>query len=145
MRVYGETADGIGIEEYALTNANGVEIKIITYGGIVTSIRVPDRRGNFANVALGFDSLAKYEAGHPYFGAITGRYANRIAGGRFSLDGVEYQLFRNDGNNALHGGEVGFDKRVWQARAVSDDAGEAVELSYRSPGGEEEYPGNGLM
>lgn len=138
MREYGETKDGRTIEEYRLRNAAGIEATIITYGGILTSIRVPDRQGRFANVALGFDSLAKYEGEHPYFGAITGRYANRIGGGRFSLDGVEYQLFKNDGGNSLHGGDLGFDKRIWSA---SEQDG-ALELTYRSPDGEEGYPGH---
>ena len=137
MRVYGTTADGRMVGEYTLSNAAGMEVKLITYGGILTSISVPDRQGRFANVALGFDSLVKYEAGHPYFGAITGRYANRIAGGKFALDGVEYDLFKQDGSSSLHGGEVAFDKRVWKARVVDS----MVELSYTSPDGEEGYPG----
>lgn len=138
MRSYGKTADGNTIQEYTLRNSAGMEVRLITYGGILTSIRVPDRQGRLANVVLGFESLAKYEAEHPYFGAITGRYANRIAGGRFTLDGIEYQLARNDGAVSLHGGVVGFDKRLWSA----DDLGSAVELSYTSPDGEEGYPGN---
>ena len=138
MRNYGRTQEGKTVEEYTLRNAAGMEVKCISFGGILTSIRVPDRLGRFANVALGFDSLAQYEAEHPYFGAITGRYANRIGGGRFTLDGREYQLFQNDGGNSLHGGRVGFDKRVWQASELDG----AVELAYRSPDGEEGYPGN---
>jgi len=138
MRHYGKTVDGSAVEEYTLCNASGMEVKLITFGGILTSIRVPDRGGHFANVALGFDCLAKYEAEHPYFGAITGRYANRIAGGKFSLDGADYELFMQDGGASLHGGEVGFDKRIWSAQAVD----KGVELSYLSPAGEEGYPGN---
>ena len=138
MRSFGRTKDGLTIEEYTLRNAAGMEVTCITYGGILTSIRVPDRMGRLVNVALGFDNLAQYEAEHPYFGAITGRYANRIAGGRFSLDGVEYQLFKNDGHSSLHGGEVGFDKRVWAAR--ESDSG--VAFSYASADDEEGYPGN---
>ncbi len=141
MQIYGQTADGRQVEQYTLRNENGIEVEVITFGGILTAIRVPDRRGRFANIALGFASLAQYEAEHPYFGAITGRYANRIAGGRFRLDGVEYRLFKNDGLNALHGGAVGFDKRLWTARALDDSAGAAVELQYVSPAGEEGYPG----
>ena len=137
MREFGRTRDGVAIEEYTLRNAAGMAVQVITYGGILRSISVPDRQGRFANVALGFDSLEKYEGEHPYFGAITGRYANRIGGGAFSLDGVDYQLFRNDGGNSLHGGEIGFDKRVWAA-TESDGA---LELAYRSPAGEEGYPG----
>ncbi len=138
MRHYGTTAEGNNVEEYTLGSASGMEVKLITFGGILTSISVPDRNGRCANVALGFDNLANYEAEHPYFGAITGRYANRIAGGKFELDGVEYRLFKQDGVSSLHGGEVGFDKRIWTARHV--DSG--VELSYLSHDGEEGYPGN---
>lgn len=138
MRDYGETKDGQTIEEYTLRNTAGMEVKFISFGGILTSIRAPDRQSRFANVALGFNKLADYEAEHPYFGAITGRYANRIGGGRFSLDGRDYQLFNNDGGNSLHGGAIGFDKRVWTA-SESDGA---VELAYRSRDGEEGYPGN---
>ena len=138
MQIYGRTKDGQTIEEYTLRSAAGMEVKFITFGGILTSISAPDRQGRLANVALGFGELAQYEGEHPYFGAITGRYANRIAGARFSLDGVEYQLFNNDGDNSLHGGEFGFDKRVWKA-SESDGA---VELAYQSPDGEEGYPGN---
>ncbi len=142
MRTFGKTAAGESVEAYALTNANGVEISIITYGGIITSISVPDRNGRPANVALGFDNLAQYEAGHPYFGAITGRYANRIAGGKFTLDGVDYTLAQNDGDSALHGGRRGFDKRIWRARELTANAGAAVELTAFSPDGDEGYPGN---
>ena len=138
MGNYGTTADGRVVEEYRLQNAAGMEVRFLTFGGIITSVRVPDRQGRFANVALGFESLSKYEAEHPYFGAITGRYANRIGGGKFSLDGETYQLFKNDGGNSLHGGEFGFDKRIWDA----SEADGAVELSYLSPDGEEGYPGN---
>ena len=138
MREFGRTADGREVEEYTLKNAAGMEVRFITFGGIIRSVRVPDRQGRFANVALGFENLAKYEAEHPYFGAITGRYANRIGGGKFNLDGVDYQLFKNDGGNSLHGGEFGFDKRLW---AASESDG-AVELTYLSPNGEEGFPGN---
>ena len=137
MRHYGRLADGSDIHEYTLRGGRGMEVKLISYGGIITSIRVPDRQGRLANVALGFNNLAQYAGAHPYFGAITGRYANRIAGGRFQLDGVDYRLAKNDGANSLHGGDVGFDKRVWQARQLDD----GVELSYHSPAGEEGYPG----
>ncbi|MCY3779905.1 MAG: galactose mutarotase [Chloroflexi bacterium] len=137
MQHYGKTAEGKSVDLYTLSNAAGMEAKLITYGGILTEITVPDRRGRFANVALGLDSLAKYEAGHPYFGAITGRYANRIAGGEFTLDGVEYSLTKNDGDCSLHGGGIGFDKRIWNAQEIEG----GVELSYTSPDGEEGYPG----
>ncbi len=137
MRHFGRLADGREIVEYTLQNARGMQVKFITYGGIITTIRVPDRSGRLNNVALGFDNLAQYASGHPYFGAITGRYANRIAGGRFVLDGVAYALAKNDGPNSLHGGSVGFDKRVWQAQERDG----VVELRYTSPDGEEGYPG----
>jgi len=142
MRIYGTAIDGAAVEEYTLTNAGGMEVRFITYGGILTSIRVPDRKGRFANVALGFDSLDKYESEHPYFGAITGRYANRIAKGRFSLDGKDYALFANDGPNSLHGGKTGFDRRIWSAREVAVAGHSGIELSYLSVDGEEGYPGN---
>lgn len=137
MRRYGRLANGEEIFEYTLQNARGMQVKFITYGGIITVIRVPDRGGRLVNVALGFDNLAQYAGEHPYFGAITGRYANRIADGRFVLDGVAYDLAKNAGSSSLHGGAVGFDKRVWQAQERDG----AVELRYRSPDGEEGYPG----
>jgi aldose 1-epimerase len=140
MQRYGTTTDGQGVDEYTLKNVNGMEVKIITYGGIITSIRVPDRNGNLANVTLGFNNLKDYETRSPHFGTITGRYANRIAKGRFTLDGKSYTLPANDGPNSLHGGTVGFGKRVWQATSVDNGAG--VQLTYHSPDGEEGYPGN---
>ena len=141
MRIYGRTAAGEAVEEYTLTNAQGMEIKFITYGGILTEINAPDRRGRFVNVALGFDRLDKYEGEHPYFGAITGRYANRIAKATFDLDGKTYSLAANDGPNALHGGNIGFDRRIWSAREVEVTGSVAVELSYVSGDGEEGFPG----
>ncbi len=142
MAEYGRLSSGETVEQFTLRNSAGMEVHVITYGGIITSITVPDSQGRFANVALGFESLVKYEAGHPYFGAITGRYANRIAGGRFALDGREYTLFVNDGPNSLHGGETGFDKRVWTARELTESLQPGLELTYRSADGEEGYPGN---
>ena len=142
MAEYGITTAGEPVERYMLRNNAGMEVQVITYGGIVSSINVPDRQGRFGNVALGFESLEKYEAEHPYFGAITGRYANRIAKGRFSLDGTAYTLFVNDGPNALHGGEKGFDKRIWTARELTVGLQPSLELTYRSVDGEEGYPGN---
>ncbi len=138
---YGTTAHGVVVDEYTLTNANGMEVKVITYGGIITSIKVPDRWGNLANVVLGFDNLSDYETRSPYFGCITGRFANRIARGKFTLDGNEYTLALNDGPNALHGGMVGFDKRVWSAREISLQGGAGLELAYLSADGEEGFPG----
>lgn len=130
--------DGQPVELYRLTNANGMEITVLTYGGTIQSISVPDRDGTIANVALGFDNLDDYVAMSPYFGCITGRYANRIARGRFTLDGQEYELAINNDPNTLHGGDVGFDKKIWTVDSA--DAGSIV-LSYTSPDGEEGYPG----
>lgn len=141
-RPYGTTSAGVTVDEYTLTNANGIEIKIITYGGIITSILVPDRNGEMTNVVLGFDNLADYETRNPFFGAITGRYANRIANATFMLNGQKYTLAANDGTCSLHGGLKGFDKRVWSGHEVQNEAGVGVELSYLSPDGEEGYPGN---
>ena len=123
---YGTLADGTAIDQYTLANQRGMTVKIITYGGIVTEIDTPDRHGKIANVALGFDNLADYVAKSPYFGAIIGRYANRIAKGTFTLDGTTYHLPINNGVNSLHGGINGFDKHVWsrhgRARAGSSSA-----------------------
>ena len=139
---YGTTADGIDVAEYTLTNAHGMEVKIITYGGIITSVKVPDRKGQFTNVVLGFDNLQDYEAKSPYFGCITGRYANRIAEGKFTLDGVEYQLDINNGPNHLHGGFKGFDKQVWQVtKEIIEPKAVGIELHYLSPDLDQKYPG----
>jgi aldose 1-epimerase len=128
------------VDEWTLTNASGMEVKIITYGGIITSVKVSDRSGEKRNITLGFDNLKDYETRNPFFGAITGRYANRIALGRFTLDGKVYTLPINDGAHSLHGGLKGFDKVVWAARPVK--LGEGVELTYLSKDDEEGYPGN---
>lgn len=136
------TSAGDAVEEYTLTNANGMEVKILTWGGTLRQVIVPDRDGNFANVNLGFDNMADYEALSPYFGCITGRYANRIALGQFSIDGEQYQLPINNDPNSLHGGDVGFDKVVWAAEEVESDEGLAVQFSYLSPDGDQGYPGN---
>jgi aldose 1-epimerase len=135
------TVDGQPVDLYTLTNSKGMEVKIMTYGGIIQSIRVPDRRGRMANVTLGFDNLEDYVTSSPYFGSITGRYANRIAEGRFTLDGVVYQLATNNPPNHLHGGVKGFDKRVWAATEIAGDKKVGLELAYTSPAGEEGYPG----
>jgi len=139
---YGWTSSRVGVHEYTLTNDAGITVKILTYGGIISAIHTPDRDGQFANIALGFDNFADYEARNPYFGTITGRYANRIAGGKFTLDGKTYQLALNDGPNHLHGGLEGFNKKVWAAREIDEAGKVGLELSYRSPDGEENYPGN---
>jgi aldose 1-epimerase len=139
---FGKTKDGQSVDIYTLTNANGVEARITTYGGIIVSLKTPDRAGKLDDIVLGFDSLDEYLKGHPFFGAIAGRYANRIAKGRFTLNGAEYKLAVNNGENSLHGGIVGFDKVVWKARPVPTKEGVALELAYLSKDGEEGYPGN---
>jgi len=127
---------------YTLKNSRGMEAAITSYGGIVVSLRVPDRDGRIADVALGFDRVEEYRKEHPYFGAIIGRYGNRIAKGRFTLNGVEYKLAQNNGENHLHGGIRGFDKVTWMAREFRAAGGPALELTYTSRDGEEGYPGN---
>lgn len=139
---FGQTPDGVDVELYTLTNAHGITVRIITYGALVTSIQLPDRDGNLGEVTLGFDTLDEYLAGHPYFGAICGRVANRIAHGKFTLDGVEYRLATNNGEHHLHGGLKGFDKVVWKADSFRNQDGVGVRFSYLSPDGDEGYPGN---
>lgn len=129
------------MEVFTLTNSRGAEARVADYGGALLSLRVPDREGRLADVVLGFDRLEGYLAGNFYVGAIVGRYANRIAGGRFTLDGVEYRLAANNGGNHLHGGVRGFDKVTWGARPLQVRGGSALELTYVSPDGEEGYPG----
>ena len=130
------------VELYTLTNPSGMEVKIMTYGGAIQSILVPDRDGNMANVTLGFDNLDDYVATtNPNFGCITGRYANRIARGTFTLDGETYHLPLNNGENSLHGGTYGFDKRVWAAEEIQEGDNVGLRLTYTSPDGEEGYPG----
>jgi aldose 1-epimerase len=133
--------DGQPVDLYTLRNGRGMTVRITNYGGIIQSIEVPDRRGRTANVALGFDNLDDYVTSSPYFGCITGRYANRIAGGRFTLEGQTYQLAQNNGVNHLHGGNVGFDKRVWGATPFEGRGSVGLRLTYVSPAGEENYPG----
>lgn len=133
---------GRSVDVYTLTNARGMTVRIATYGGIILSIEVPDRAGTLANVVLGLPTIDGYLAGHPYFGCITGRYANRIARGTFALDGQTYRLAVNNPPNSLHGGVNGFDKHVWSAEEQTGPAGHAVKLGRVSPDGEEGYPGN---
>ncbi|HET8656243.1 MAG TPA: aldose epimerase family protein, partial [Longimicrobiaceae bacterium] len=139
---FGTTTDGVPVHRFTLTNANGMQVQLMDYGATITSIRVPDRDGRMADVVLGFDSLSDYEAKSPYFGATIGRYANRIAGGRFTVDGKQYQAPINDGKNSLHGGTKGFDKRVWSAESFRTDSTSGVLFTRTSPNGEEGYPGN---
>jgi aldose 1-epimerase len=138
---FGVLPSGDSVSAYTLTNVNGVELRAINYGGIVTSLRTPDRAGVLADIVLGYDSLAGYLKTTPYFGAIVGRYGNRIAKGRFTLDGATYTLAVNNGPNALHGGLVGFDKVVWRAEPWDSAGKVGVVFSYVSKDGEEGYPG----
>jgi aldose 1-epimerase len=139
---YGKLSDGTAVDLYTLTNAHGLVCKVITYGGIITELHVPDKDGKMADVVLGCPDLKTYEAGHPFFGAIAGRVANRIGGAKFTLDGHEYKLAANNGPHSLHGGKKGFDKHVWHAEPVAVKHGAAVRLTRTSPDGEEGYPGN---
>jgi aldose 1-epimerase len=139
---FGATAAGTPIERYTLTNANGLEAAIITYGGIVTALRVPDRDGTLGDIVLGFDTLEPYLGDHPFFGALVGRFCNRIAGAQFTLNGTTYTLAHNDGPNHLHGGPNGFHRAIWQAAERRSDEGPSLELHYLSRDGEEGYPGN---
>ena len=139
---FGKTASGQGIDLFTLTNAHGLEARIMSYGGIVLSLKVPDRNGHLDDIVLGFDSADGYATTSQYFGALIGRYANRIGMGRFSLNGVEYKLATNNGANHLHGGVNGFNKAVWNARPLHIPGGAALELTYLSSDGEEGYPGN---
>jgi aldose 1-epimerase len=134
-------AGNANVEIYTLTNTHGIEARIMTYGAALVSLKTPDRAGKLQNIILGFDSVDSYAAGVPYFGATVGRYANRIAGGQFLLDGKSYRLPKNDGPNSLHGGNRGFDKRVWQAQPLDAPSGASLRLTYISPAGEEGYPG----
>jgi aldose 1-epimerase len=138
------TYDGQPVNIYTLRNAKGAEARIINYGGIVVSLKVPDKSGNLGDVVLGYDNLADYTKTPPppYFGALIGRYGNRIAKAKFSLDGATYSLPANDGANSLHGGTKGFDKRVWHAEGFDSPMGPQLILTYLSKDGEEGYPGN---
>jgi aldose 1-epimerase len=138
---FGHMTDGTAVESFTLRNARGVEVRAITYGAIITSLRVPDRAGRFDDIVLGHDDLAAYLRGTPYFGAVVGRYGNRIAKGRFTLDGKTYALATNNGPNHLHGGVKGFDKVVWQGETASTPGGASVTFRYTSKDGEEGYPG----
>ncbi|WP_335964325.1 aldose epimerase family protein [Galbibacter sp. PAP.153] len=139
---FGKLPSGEKITKYRLVNENGMEVDIINYGGIITNLKVPDKNGVNKDVVLGFNSLDGYLTPSPYFGAIIGRYGNRIAGGKFVIDGKEYTLALNDGKNHLHGGNKGFDKVVWEATQISNSKSVSLQLSYLSKDMEEGYPGN---
>jgi aldose 1-epimerase len=138
---FGQLPDGTAVEIFTLTNPSGMEVRTIPFGAIIVSIKVPDRDGHLDDVTLGFDGLDGYAKAHPFFGAVVGRYGNRIANGRFSLDGKTYQLATNDGPNHLHGGVKGFDKRLWNAEPFGRDGNTGVVYTMTSRDGDEGYPG----
>jgi aldose 1-epimerase len=138
---FGRMPDGKAVEVYTLTNARGMQVRAITYGAIIQAIQVPDRAGHLADVTLGYDSLPGYLGDSPYFGAVVGRYANRIARGRFTLEGRTYRLATNNGPNSLHGGVKGFDKVLWRARSFQRGDTVGVTFEHTSPDGDEGYPG----
>jgi len=138
---FGKTSEGISVYRYVLTNNQGAEAVVISYGATLVSLKVPDRAGKPADVVLGYDSLEGYEQGKAYFGGTIGRYGNRIARGEFTLDRTVFHLPKNDGPNSLHGGSVGFNKRIWTGVARSRPDAQVLELSYTSANGEEGYPG----
>jgi aldose 1-epimerase len=135
---FGKLRSGAAVDLFTLTNKNGIIVKVTNYGATITEIHTPDREGKFGDIVLGFDNLDQYLDGHPYFGCTVGRYANRIALGRFDLDGKSYKLAKNNGVNCLHGGLRGFDKVVWKA---TPGKGASVQFNYTSPDGEEGFPG----
>lgn len=135
--VWGKTATGEEVKLFTLRNSSGMEAKITNWGGYIVSLKVADKNGQFGDVVLGFDTLDGYLGKNPFFGCITGRYANRIGGAKFKIDGVEHHVTPNSGKNHIHGGKVGFDKKIWAAKEITD----GVELSYTSADGEEGFPG----
>ena len=139
---FGVTKDGIDINQYILKNANGMQITVINYGGIITSWKAKDRDGSYEDIVLGFDNLSDYESSSPYFGALIGRYGNRIKEGKFSLDGVDYTLEVNNGENHLHGGVKGFDKVIWKVEKEVKKSSASLILRHISTDMEEGYPGN---
>ncbi|WP_248794897.1 aldose epimerase family protein [Pseudomonas sp. MWU13-2105] len=141
-KAFGKTHDGTAIEQYVLRNSHGLQATVITYGGVLQSLKVPDKNGKFDDVVLGFDDVQGYQSGKAFFGATIGRYGNRLAKGAFELDGRRYQVPLNDGPNSLHGGAQGFDKRVWKAQPVKSKDSVGVKLSYLSADGEMGFPGN---
>lgn len=141
-RSFGKMKDGREVHIYKFVNEKGIEVEIINYGAIIVSISVPDKNGEFKDVALGFDDLDSYLNRNPFFGSIVGRHANRIEDGVIELNGIKYQLAKNDGSNHLHGGLVGFDKVLWDGEIIKKDGRDVLQLSYLSKDGEENYPGN---
>jgi len=139
---FGQTRDGKPVELYTLTNSRGMRAAVMSYGGILVELTAPDRNRQYSNIVLGFDTLDPYLGGHPLFGALVGRYANRIGGARFVLDGKTIELPKNSGKNHIHGGPNGFDKIVWQAEPLTSDAGPAVRLTHVSPDDHNTFPGN---
>ena len=138
---FGTLANGQSAQLFTMRNGHGIEVQVTNYGGIITSLMTPDRNARSADIVLGYDNLAAYVANSPYFGAIVGRYANRIARGHFTLDGSTYTLAVNNGPNSLHGGLRGFDKVIWNARPFANQEGQGIALDYTSANGEEGYPG----
>lgn len=141
-RSFGKTADGTEAQLFVLINSEGVEAHVTNYGATLVSLKTPDRRGNLADITTGYDNVAGYEAGTSYFGGTVGRYANRIARGEFTLNGTKYTLAKNNGQNHLHGGPTGFNKRWWSAEDISTPQEPRLRLRYHSQDGEEGYPGN---
>jgi aldose 1-epimerase len=138
---WGTLQSGAKVDLFTLTNKNGMEARITNYGGIIVSLKVPDKTGKLADVVLGFDSLGEYENKNPFFGCITGRYANRIGNAAFKIDGTEYKVTANSGKNHIHGGKTGFDKKLWKASKITKSSAVGVAMKYRSPAGEEGFPG----
>jgi aldose 1-epimerase len=141
VETLGETRAGEAVQRFTLRNRNGLEARIMSLGGVLMSLKTPDRQGAMDNIVLGFEALAPYLAGTPYFGAIVGRVANRIAGARFVLDGVAYELTANEGDHHLHGGACGFDQALWRASPFEDEVGPGLRLHHVSPDGDQGYPG----
>ena len=142
---FGKTKDGVAVNIHTLKNYRGMEVRVMDYGATIVSISVPDQKGHFSDVALGFDNLGDYETKSPFFGALVGRYGNRIAKGKFTLDGTTYSLATNNGPNSLHGGLKGFDKAVWTSQVKQTAAGPVLEFTHVSVDGEEGYPGTLTM
>lgn len=139
---FGVTADGQPVNSYTLRNANGCEARVLNYGGIVQSLKVPDKNGQLGDIVLGHDNFEPYRTNSPYFGALIGRYGNRIAKGKFTLDGQTYTLAQNNGVNNLHGGPIGFDKVIWNVKPTKSKFGSALKLTYLSKDGDQGFPGN---